>query len=43
MVAPPLTLVATCTAGLADERLAGIDEGHAALLQWLDRTVVTLA
>lgn len=42
-VAPIVALVATFTTGLADERLLGIDHGHAELLAWVDGMIVSVA
>lgn len=42
-VAPLVTLVATFTSGMADERLLGVDRGHAALLEWVDGMIDSVA
>ncbi len=42
-VEPLVTLVATVTVGLADEQLAGVDRGHAQLLEWFEGIVGSLA
>ncbi len=42
-VAPIVALVTTFTTGLADERLLGIDGGHAELLEWVDGMIVSIA
>ncbi len=42
-VAPIVALVTTFTTGLADERMLGIDDGHAELLEWVDGMIVSVA
>jgi len=43
VVEPFVTLVMTFTIGMYNERLVGIDQGHAALLEWFDAMLVSLA
>ena len=43
LVEPFVTLVMTFTIGMFNERLVGIDDGHAALLRWFDETLASLA
>jgi hypothetical protein len=43
LVEPFVALVMTFTIGMFNERLVGIDQGHAALLRWLDDMLVSFA
>lgn len=43
VVEPFVTLVMTFTLGMYNEKLVGIDQGHAALLEWFDAVLVSLA
>src|SRR5690348_1556592 len=42
-VDPLVTLVVTFTGGMTAERLAGVEDGHRALLEWCDAMLVALA